>query len=70
MKWHCANFLLPYNTFQTHSQQMRQNRLFGKLYNEHLYLLYKANQLTEVSEQDLGNLQVMLKSSYITAGAS
>jgi hypothetical protein len=42
----------------------------GKLYNEHLYLLYKADQLTEVSEQDMGNLQVMLKSSYITAGTS
>jgi hypothetical protein len=31
MKWHCANFLLPYNTFQTHSQQMRQN-LTGAAY--------------------------------------
>jgi TfoX/Sxy family transcriptional regulator of competence genes len=48
----------------------RSDKLFGKLYNEHLYLLYKTDQLTEVSEQDLGNLQVMLKSSYITAGAS
>ena len=48
----------------------RSDKLFGKLYNEHLYLLYKTDQLTEVSEQDMGNLQVMLKSSYITAGAS
>ena len=48
----------------------RSDKLFGKLYNEHLYLLYKANQLTEVSEQDIGKLQVMLKSSYLTAGAS
>ena len=48
----------------------RSDKLFGKLYNEHLYLLYKTDQLTEVSEQDMGNLQVMLKISYITAGAS
>lgn len=48
----------------------RSDKLFGKLYNEHLYLLYKTDQLTEVSEQDIGKLQVMLKSSYITAGAS
>ena len=47
----------------------RSDKLFGKLYNEHLYLLYKTDQLTEVSEQDIGKLQVMLKSSYITAGA-
>jgi TfoX/Sxy family transcriptional regulator of competence genes len=47
----------------------RSDRLFGKLYNEHLYLLYKTDQLTEVSEQDIGKLQVMLKSSYLTAGA-
>ena len=48
----------------------RSDKLFGKLYNEHLYLLYKTDQLTEVSEQDMGKLQVMLKSSYITAGTS
>jgi TfoX/Sxy family transcriptional regulator of competence genes len=48
----------------------RSDRLFGKLYNEHLYLLYKTDQLTEVSEQDIGKLQVMLKSSYLSAGAS
>ena len=48
----------------------RSDRLFGKLHNEHLYLLYKADQLSEVSQQDMGNLQVILKSSYITAGAS
>ena len=36
----------------------RSDKLFGKLYNEHLYLLYKADQLTEVSEQDMGKLQV------------
>jgi len=48
----------------------RSDKLFGKLYNEHLYLLYKTDQLTEVSEQDLGKLQVILKSSYITAGTS
>ena len=24
----------------------RSDKLFGKLYNEHLYLLYKADQLT------------------------
>ena len=48
----------------------RSDKLFGKLYNEHLYLLYKTDQLTEVSEQDIGKLQVMLKSSYLSAGAS
>ena len=48
----------------------RSDKLFGKLYNEHLYLLYKADQLTEVSEQDMGKLQVMLKSSYLSAGAN
>ena len=48
----------------------RSDKLFGKLYNEHLYLLYKTDQLTEVSEQDIGKLQVMLKSSYLIAGAS
>ena len=48
----------------------RSDKLFGKLYNEHLYLLYKTDQLTEVSEQDIGKLQVMIKSSYITAGTS
>ena len=47
----------------------RSDKLFGKLYNEHLYLLYKTDQLTEVSEQDIGKLQVMLKSSYLIAGA-
>ena len=48
----------------------RSDKLFGKLYNEHLYLLYKTDQLTEVSVQDIGKLQVMLKSSYLSAGAS
>ena len=48
----------------------RSDKLFGKLYNEHLYLLYKADQLTEVFEQDMGKLQVILKSSYITSGTS
>jgi TfoX/Sxy family transcriptional regulator of competence genes len=48
----------------------RSDKLFGKLYNEHLYLLYKADQLSEVSQQDMGNLQVILKSSYLSAGAN
>jgi hypothetical protein len=26
MKWHWDNFLSPYTRFQTHAQQMRQNR--------------------------------------------
>ena len=48
----------------------RSDKLFGKLYNEHLYLLYKADQLSEVLQQDMGNLQVILKSSYLSAGAN
>ena len=48
----------------------RSDKLFGKLYNEHLYLLYKPDQLSEVSQQDMGNLQVILKSSYLSAGAN
>ena len=47
----------------------RSDKLFGKLYNEHLYLLYKADQLSEVSQQDMGKLEVILKSSYLSAGA-
>ena len=48
----------------------RSDKLFGKLYNEHLYLLYKTDQLSEVPQQDMGNLQVILKSSYLSAGAN
>jgi TfoX/Sxy family transcriptional regulator of competence genes len=48
----------------------RSDKLFGKLYNEHLYLLYKTDQLSEVPQQDMGKLEVILKSSYITAGTS
>ena len=49
----------------------RSDKLFGKLYNEHLYLLYKTDhQLSEVPQQDMGKLEVILKSLYITAGAS
>ena len=48
----------------------RSDKLFGKLYNEHLYLLYKADQLSEVSQQDMGKLEVILKSSYLSAGAN
>ena len=48
----------------------RSDKLFGKLYNEHLYLLYKTDQLSEVPQQDMGNLQVMIKSSYLSAGAN
>ena len=48
----------------------RSDKLFGKLYNEHLYLLYKTDQLSEAPQQDMGNLQVILKSSYLSAGAN
>ena len=43
----------------------KRDNLFGKLSNEQLYLLYKTSQLTEVSEQDIEKLQVILKDSYL-----
>ena len=42
----------------------------GKLYNEQLYLLYKADYLTEVSLKDKNNLQLILGIAYLIAGVS
>ena len=46
----------------------RAGKLFGKLYNEQLYLLYKADYLTEVSLKDKNNLQLILSIAYLIAG--
>jgi TfoX/Sxy family transcriptional regulator of competence genes len=48
----------------------RAGKLFGKLYNEQLYLLYKADYLTEVSLKDKNNLQLILGIAYLIAGVS
>lgn len=46
----------------------RADKLFGKLYNEQLYLLYKTDQLTPVLPEDMNNLQLILSISYLIAG--
>ena len=46
----------------------RAGKLFGELYNEQLYLLYKADYLTEVSLKDRNNLQLILSIAYLIAG--
>ena len=46
----------------------RNNKLFGKLYNEQLYLLYKADYLTLVSLKDKNNLRLILSIAYLIAG--
>ena len=46
----------------------RNNKLFGKLYNEQLYLLYKTDQLTQVLPEDMNNLQLILSIAYLIAG--
>jgi len=42
----------------------------GKLYNDQLYLLYNTDQLTQVSLEDMNNLQLVLSISYLIAGVS
>ena len=44
----------------------RSGKLFGKLYNEQLYLLYKTDQLT--LPEDMSNLQLILSVAYLIAG--
>jgi hypothetical protein len=44
----------------------RSGKLFGKLYNEQLYLLYKTDQLTQVVPEDMSNLQLILSVAYLT----
>ena len=46
----------------------RDDKLFGKLYTEQLYLLYKTDQLTPVLPEDMNNLQLILSISYLIAG--
>jgi hypothetical protein len=46
----------------------RADKLFGKLYNEQLYLLYKTDQLTQVLPEDMNNLQLILSIAYLIAG--
>jgi hypothetical protein len=46
----------------------RSGKLFGKLYNEQLYLLYKTDQLTQVLPEDMNNLQLILSIAYLIAG--
>jgi hypothetical protein len=46
----------------------RSGKLFGKLYNEQLYLLYKTDQLTQVLPEDMSNLQLILSVAYLIAG--
>lgn len=46
----------------------RADKLFGKLYNEQLYLLYKTDQLTQVLPEDMNNLQLILSVAYLIAG--
>ena len=48
----------------------RADKLFGKLYNEQLYLLYKTDQLTQVLPEDMNNLQLILSIAYLIAGVS
>jgi len=48
----------------------RSGKLFGKLYNDQLYLLYNTDQLTQVSLEDMNNLQLVLSISYLIAGVS
>ncbi len=48
----------------------RAGKLFGKLYNDQLYLLYNTDQLTQVSLEDMNNLQLVLSISYLIAGVS
>ena len=43
----------------------RADKLFGKLYNEQLYLLYKTDQLTQVLPEDMNNLQLILSVAYL-----
>jgi hypothetical protein len=75
MKWHCDNFLPPYTRFQTHSQQMRQNR---RAKAENVMYQYKAiignklksrafvNQKTE-SKVAINILNIMTKLSRPSA---
>jgi len=46
----------------------RANKLFGKLYNEQLHLLYKTDQLTQLLPEDMNNLQLILSVAYLIAG--
>ena len=46
----------------------RNNKLFGKLYNEQLYLLYKDDYLSPVSLKDKNNLRLILNIAYLIAG--
>ena len=46
----------------------RANKLFGKLYNEQLYLLYKTDQLIQLLPEDMNNLQLILSIAYLIAG--
>ncbi len=47
----------------------RTGRLFGKLDNERLYLLYRTDELSQVPPESMNDLHPMLSAAYYIAGA-